>query len=776
MNIITKLGMSAAMLTAAMIAFSGCSSNHDTPYFTTTSSKSLGKTAETIGNSIYSDEVVTDGNWLVWEGRQQRFIFNNGTGNIDLGSKLGTKYSLGTDNDSWRNILFDGRRLLFAADDITDSAPPQIFMYDTSAMPASPVKLGSITTANNIDYLSASLDNGVAAWIMDNPSVAGQRDLFYYNANAVTPTVMQLTDNAAVESQITVSGNFIAWISNSDGEIYTADISATTVTATKLTSSGVSKSALQGKGGLLAWQEGTAVYYSNGTTVSQATADGNTDSISWLTTGSGNIAWQQGTSIVYRAAADAAKTVNPVATGLSYSLEGLAIGDNIVSWSRNTTGSTREAYLYSFGNAADSATTISSIYSYQDLGIKISGKKLFWIQDMKGNGSTYPIAENPSCYLYTYDSAATTPAATKVAAADYMRITTFSANSGKVVWSGHDANRRLYATKANDLGTPVAITPASVNATQPVINNGIVAYKGMDRAEMDGTYDGSDQDIYYANLNQSGWPITRVTENFFEDDKPFISGNIITWRTTHRDTNSTSADEVNFYNISSKATHTMTSKSGDAVRTDGRYVIWRDLSNQLYYYDTAATTPVETAVSGATALNKCANIIGGVLTWIRYTGTDYRIYYMDLNSATPAVTEVAVAVNGQAPQTDGRFIVWGGDSGGSSSYSIYYYDTKAATPVATEITATYKDQVCIPRLSNGVVVFAAVKYGDVDSTGTDREVFTVNLKAVIPTVVQLTDNDLWDSNPDVANGVVTWRTGGGDNWDWQGKITAAMRL
>lgn len=766
-------------LLVMMIALFGCSSDNND------SNRPLGSTAKVIGNTTFTDDVVTDGNWLVWEGRQQKLLFNTGKSTVDLGAKLDPKYSLGTDNDDkWRGMKFDGRRLFFAADDVTDSEPPQIFMIDTQNTSYTPVLMSTITASQAVDYTSSSLDNGIFAWVMDDPAVVDQRDVFYYNANATTQAVVQLTDDAAVENSLVVSGNIIAWVNGSDNEIYTADISVTPVVITKLTDSGNPKNALQGKGGLLAWNEGTMVYYSNGTTVNQATADGNEASIYSLTVGNGNIAWVQGGegfSVVYRRSADAAKAITTAASGLSNSPNDLSVGDGIIAWYTSAWTSpyyTFTGSVFTMGSEPNSQSTFATqpFYYSSSISLNVSDKKIFWGQDLRNTGKDYPERENPSSYLWTYDTAATTPEAVKVSTDDYFRILSNAVGSGKVAWYGHDANRRLYATNANDISTPVAITPAAVNARQPQISNGIVVYKGMDRSEMGATYDGGDQDIYYANLNQSGWPITRVTENFMEEDKPAISGNIITWKTS-QDANEDYIYEVNFYNIATKVTHTMTSTSNDSVRTDGRFVIWREYStNQLFYYDTTATTPVETAVEGATGLSKCPNISKGLLTWIRYDGSAYKIYYLDLNSATASVVEVATAdASDQPPQTDGRFIVWGGDQNGSNDYSIKYYDTTAATPVVVDTAADVMNSVCVPRLSNGVVIFAAEDYGATASDG-DKEIFTINLKATTPAVVQLTDNDLWDSNPDFSNGVVIWRTGGSSSGDWYGKITAALRL
>lgn len=758
-----------AIFAGALLTLSGCVSNGDNA-----DSVSLNSAAKVIGNTTFTDEVVTDGNWLVWEGRQKRLLFNNGTTTIDLGAKLNPKYSLGTDNDDeWRGMLFDGRRLLFTADDVTDSDPPQLFMVDTQDPGYKPIRMSAFTAEQNVDYSSASFDDGLFAWLMKNTET-GQNEIYYYDANAASPGVVQLTDDVASKSQLTVSGDIIAWISSANNEIYTADSSEATVTIDQLTTTGLIKSSLIGKGGLLTWYEGTTVYFSNGSTVNQATADGNSDSIQELAIGSGNIAWKlwdgADNNIYYRTSTDAVKTSHVAATGITYWSNDLSIGDGIIAWSIGTSGYTHEGYLYTFGEAENSAITFTTMESGDDLNMKIDGQQIFWVQDLDDTGSSYPEDENPSSYLYLYDTAVAVPVATKVSTANYFRILTTAAAAGKAAWYGHDANRRLYVTRANDIGTPKAVTPAAVNARQPQISNGILVYKGMDRSEMDATNDDDEQEIYYCKLNVVGEPITRVTEDFNEDDKPFINGNLITWRNNNN-------DQVKFYNIATAATTTMVSLTDDAVRSDGRFVIWRDKTNQLYYYDTTAAVPVETAVTGATNLSKCPNISNGLLTWIRNDAGTYRIEYIDLNSATPTVKPVATAGNStQTPQTDGRFIAWGGYYSGGSDYSINYFDTTAAVPVPVEISADYISDVCIPRLADGLIIFAALNYSDIDSSETDREIYAYDLNATTPTLIQLTDNDLWDSNPDVGNGVVIWRTGGASNGEWYGKITAALEM
>ena len=202
--------------------------------------------------------------------------------------------------------------------------------------------------------------------------------------------------------------------------------------------------------------------------------------------------------------------------------------------------------------------------------------------------------------------------------------------------------------------------------------------------------------------------------------------------------------------------------------------------------------------------DNCPNIADGLIVW----EDGSHPYYFDLNAETPEVVDIyeeapsedyTVGSIGGSVRTDGRFLTWeerrdswnhDGDTETSTinAYVIVAYDTEAeallTVPAAdwTQIRDT-----CYPRISYGMVVFAAEEYG-VENSDYDKEIFYCDVTAETLELVQLTNdpNDdletteideaagLWDSKPQVTDGLVVWRTGGsGSYWDWRGKSVAA---
>jgi len=104
------------------------------------------------------------------------------------------------------------------------------------------------------------------------------------------------------------------------------------------------------------------------------------------------------------------------------------------------------------------------------------------------------------------------------------------------------------------------------------------------------------------------------------------------------------------------------------------------------------------------------------------------------------------------------------------------FDVPAADFAYTGGTTSRSKGVCYPDISNGIVLFGAVEYG-VENPDDDKEIFYCDVTADTPELVRLTNDPegegLWDSRPQITDGLVVWRTGGASYWDWRGRSVAA---
>ena len=775
-------------IACAFLGLSGCSNSNggssesDTP---------LESTPTVLGNTIYTDEVVTDGEWVVWEGRPVNFNLYDGSSITQVTSELAPEYNLGTDrDDEWRAAAFDGRYLVFMADNVLDANLPQLFALDTEDGEPIPLTTPGPAPEPTLDPSSIApmlieepdfvegqaydlqIDDGLAVWGMIADDAA--YEIFYYDFNAATPSVVQLTDdNDSFEEQVTVSNGVIAWV---DGlTIYSVDLSVSTTP--RALERHFSPDLLTADDGIFVWsQYNSAVSYSeifytiDGANAVKASTNSNFGShTESVVVGYGTIAWNIGDLNFFHLVGDAAEEQNSFYTidGDIPHADSIAVADGYIGYLTDSgapytvrclvydieAGTTTQ--FHDFGNGNSSLVEIAEF-----------GSKFLVKHDLSESSD---VDDNPSSYFQVYDPA--TDQLVDPINEDYQRILGYDSAAGSVVWYGHGANRTLYAREVGDIDGLITITPPELNARQPVIDGGIVAFKGLDRDAYlaletpleEGYYY---QEIYYCDLNSSGRNIVQVTDNEVEDDKPSIKGDLIAWRNNtdstpaYYDINSEQVYELNDYDITGK------------VAIDGDYLIWRNFDPGLIHVYNTTTSALST-IEGSYA-EHCPSVADGLVVWMQ-DGTN-AVSVFDLNDIAGGTSEIATADYwNQHPVTDGRFVVWGGSPGGSSDYPVYYYDMDAVTPAATELTAENQVDVCQPRLSDGLVVFAANEYGAVSTDG-DKEIFYADLLAETPAVEQLTDNALWDSQPNVSNGVISWRTGGSSQWNWYGKLAAAAQL
>jgi len=256
----------------------------------------------------------------------------------------------------------------------------------------------------------------------------------------------------------------------------------------------------------------------------------------------------------------------------------------------------------------------------------------------------------------------------------------------------------------------------------------------------------------------------------------------------------------------------------DKVVVDGGIAAWK-YNNGIHYFN--LNTGASGQLYAGSSISKCPAIADGVVVW----NDNYKAYYYDFNAAVPAATEIVggrpsftnYGSEYQAPvATDGNYVTWveyraswdhDGDAGATTpaiaaNVVVVYdlagarlFDLPAADWTQTGTGLSYSEDgkqgaVCFPRISNGIVAFNAIEYG-VDNVDVEKEIFFADVTAAVPTVVRVTSDahddagtasvdesaGLWDSNLDLANGLIVWRTGGsGSYWNWDGKTVAAARV
>lgn len=432
---------------------------------------------------------------------------------------------------------------------------------------------------------------------------------------------------------------------------------------------------------------------------------------------------------------------------------------------------------------------------------------------------------SPGRVLKLYDYAAATTE-TIFDGREFQQVPMALLKGGKAIVLTRDHSFRLFAKKAGSTGAPVVVTPQSQDVKNFAVAKGRLVYMALDRElYLDSGFlhqyvNDNDSaeflvEIYGQDLDAGGSP-ERLTFNAFEDKAPNTDGDWVTWY-----------DENNWGYAQDFATGTLQviGETSDQIRVSGGLAAWTDTSSYAHYADLATG---ETAQIGSGSVGSCPAVAGRVVAW----NTDYwdgavyvrEAHYYDLAAATPA----DVTIVGARPTyfnwgweyaapvaTDGRFITWveyrtawdhdddaGAVTAAIDANVVAYHDLTTDTtdlvPAAdwnyTGVGAPGWDgnegPICNPKVSNGVIAFSAIEYGEEnlatdwsDNYGqdlADKEIFFFDAGAGATEVVRVTNDadavGLWDSRLRVGGDLAVWRAGGASSWGWDGKVPAVAKL
>ena len=191
----------------------------------------------------------------------------------------------------------------------------------------------------------------------------------------------------------------------------------------------------------------------------------------------------------------------------------------------------------------------------------------------------------------------------------------------------------------------------------------------------------------------------------------------------------------------------------------------------------------------------CPDTAGGIISW---DNNDQGVYYLDTNEVGSEVVNVYEVAPGfdlgnivSPVRTDGDYLTWyeyrgdwDHDSNAATDlldvYVIAVHDISTGeTFVVPSQNWDYNNDLCFPRISDGIVAFIAVEYG-VENPDGDKELFYCDVTAATPELMRVTDDaegeGIWDTKPEVADGLIVWRTGGSSSWMWRGKTPAAAQI
>jgi hypothetical protein len=743
-------------------------------------------------------EVETDGNWIVWKGRSINLGYYDGAKVTDLDTGLEASVTPWAFNYCYASpIGFDGTTIVAVANDVASADTPEFYYYVPGDGTGGAIDLPFDGAKDLQDDYGVYVSGDLAVVADDDGEAIYRADL-----SDATPAFAEFEVS---NRPVGAAGVYLAAINDDDGVLEVYDMSAETVTATALTGDDDDTTDpfdFETNNGIFTWVEGAAAnqnayYYIPG-------AD---DSVEISPSGSAKthpvagpdyFLWNESGKLWYLAAEEGA-TAEEV--GEDYDVENIKPGDGFFAYVDDDDDGNAQIFVYDLSDLTATEgvqVTENSEGADEDQELVVDGTKIYDVFE-------YQDVCNPSKVLVMYD-VATDELMELTGDRDFQQTPAYVAAGGKAVFIHRDHSFRLFAKKATSTAKPVTLTPPDMMVNgQFDVTDGVLAFHALDRSRyidnpgLAEDFDGEDLvEVYFIDLDGAR-KIKQITNNATKDERPMTDGAFVTWSDYN--------EYAWAYKIATGESKVI-GPGGYRVAVDGGIAVWRDYDDeydyQLYYCDLNDwESAVGVQVEGADSLDCCPDIANGLITWEDINHP----YYYDLNAETPEIVDIYADAPSEDytvstvyhPRTDGRFITWeerrndwDHDGGGEvdNIYVIVAYDTvneELLTIPAADWDETY--DTCYPRISDGVVVFAAEEYG-VENLDYDKEIFYCDLTAETLELVRLTNdpNDdpdtaevdeaagLWDSKPQVTDGLIVWRTGGSSNWDWRGRSVAAARI
>lgn len=672
--------------------------------------------------SMDAGRSATDGDWLVWIGKDRQGIsLLEGSDIQDLTAELAPEHYPESMNFDGRYVVFiSGQKHLFVVDtrdaspvpellsssddrieyfDISegelvwiDETDDHVYYLDLNSASSTPVRI----TDEDRSRIMVKIDDGVIVW---SESISRWRVL-YYDLRADNPAPVQPSGQTSLDHWMPdIHNRLIVWQGSDAGndvEIFYYDMSRNDQAARKLTDNLTDDRHPRVDNGIIAWDgrlngEETISYM-----------DMNADS----------------------------PTLLQLPTALSY--DRLShIRDGVITWTASA-GGIYQILCYDLNADTPGVVQVTNT-GFANYEPVVDDGTILWRSE-----------ETSTARIMAYD--VESASISELGELSNTKVTGLFSEGGGQVWLSEGANFSVYAQPVEEDINPVIISSPdrSVDSGTLAMDGGIAVWRA---------HDGSNMELYYCDLNSENQDEVIVSDDNRHKESPDISDGILTWRGQADG----GGDQVYYADlplgnpvavpVAVSGQENLSPNIHDGLMTwlGGVYPNY-----EVYYYDLNAPTPQATNLTGNSLweANPVAN--EGVIAWYRqHTGNINDIWYNDLSAATPL--EVQVTNTGDSDDRvqafRDRIIVWTSTFQADWSQDVFFYNLSAASPQVVRVTNDGDSKGGMDT-DGGKIVWSA-----------EGEIWFYDAREGSPSVTRITDNDLYDSNPKIRSDVVIWKAG-----------------
>jgi len=175
------------------------------------------------------------------------------------------------------------------------------------------------------------------------------------------------------------------------------------------------------------------------------------------------------------------------------------------------------------------------------------------------------------------------------------------------------------------------------------------------------------------------WTITQLTDNFFHDGNPQVSGPLVVWEGRPAD-----VKEVFFYDGQgvTQMTYTGPGYASEAPRISGSNIVWRGWDGhdyEVFWHDGNSTTQITDNEYGVST----PRVSGQNVVWTCHDGNDSEVYLFNGSSTTQLTDNRGVD---QYAQVSGENVAWERPHGDiDGDIAVMIYDGTDTTQIGTGV-------------------------------------------------------------------------------------------
>jgi len=368
-----------------------------------------------------------------------------------------------------------------------------------------------------------------------------------------------------------------------------------------------------------------------------------------------------------------------------------------------------------------------------------------------------------------------------------------------IIWKRYSSWWGLHSLQKYDINSPgigiVLFAGGNINKdTEVTFEDGVAVWSAVDVG---------DTEIFYVDLNTST-TVRQLTLNNLEDLNPATDSRFISWENVNGTTINVYYANLSISPVSSKLIDQYTGTPSSLIKTDAGRILWRardgTVTNdyELFIYNHYDVTPSARQITFNQFFDdQPTDVEGDFVLHSQWDGVDNDVYLYDTSGGS-TITSIRLtnnSINERSRTINFGNVTWVEEVGNSNKLYFYSISSGASTLLSTAevqghrvnylqagngdvawMTKGVENKIFARRAGSSAapIVIDPPSSGSVSGLHIDggklvwasaQEIYTYDLNAPVPSVIQITNNSVSDVSPIIGDGVVVWLGNDGNDFE-----------